>query len=367
MAKEISTKWLKDFRSIPRPSSNRDANKQTFAYRLSELVFGSLLASYVLGFISFAAVYVQPSAKYHFKIKEPDELISAIAANPMLTMGDLAKKFSIDATDQGLYVNLLLKTIFSINILMIFQQLLISVLFAAFTALLYVNYHQSILYLSADQRKSSNDFILAIGVGISFGVSMIFPLSTIFWLGLLSVFVFRRRDVLVAEFIDHTALQIASEIGQIVQPGANPGDEEKNRARVVGRIVPQIREALQSSENPIIVSWMGTTTWRWNAVIGLMLGLPVALFTLELVTVMMSHPFELSRNAQIWVVLANTICCAAASAFLLGRQINATHVMPSQEDEEDTDVDQEMNSLLLKIKESEIGKASGERGASTDG
>ncbi len=271
MTKEKSAKRLKDFQSIQSPSGNRDANIKTFAYRLSELVFGSLLASYVLGFISFASVYVQPSAKYHFKPKEPGQLISAIAGNDKLALNELAGMFSIDATDQGLYVNLLLKTIFSINILMIVQQLLISVLFAALTALLYVNYHQSILYLSADQRKSSIDFILAIAVGISFGVSMIFPLSTIFWLGLLSVFVFRRRDVLVAEFIDHTALQIASVVGRSVQPGTNPGDENKNRTRIVGRIIPQIGAALRSSENAIIGSWMGATTWRWNALIAMRL------------------------------------------------------------------------------------------------
>ncbi len=81
---------------------------------------------------------------------------------------------------------------------------------------------------------------------------------------------------------------------------------------------------------------------------------------------MMSHPFQLTESWRIVVVSVNVLCCGAVSAFLLRRQINVTRIMPSQEDGEDTDVDQEMNTLLLKIKENEIRKASGEKDAQAD-
>ena len=121
-----------------------------------------------------------------------------------LHLDSVAKLFAISPVDQGLYVNLLLKTFFSWNGLMVIQQLCFSILFSAFTALLYVNFQNAKhpLHFSADQRKSTVDFELAIAIGIAFGLSMILPLSTVFWLGLLTAGSDTSRTLL-AEFVDY--------------------------------------------------------------------------------------------------------------------------------------------------------------------
>src|SRR4051812_17356684 len=51
---------LPSFPTILRPSENYRHNIGTFYYRLSELIFGSLLASYILGFIAFATIHLPP-------------------------------------------------------------------------------------------------------------------------------------------------------------------------------------------------------------------------------------------------------------------------------------------------------------------
>lgn len=304
--------YLRDLQSIRSPSFNRDTNRNTFAYRLSELVFGSLLASYILGFISFASA-------------------SAVA-----TPG---------------HINLIMTSLFSWTSIVILQQLLISILYSAFTALLYVNFHQSILYLSTNQRKSSTDFILAMAIGISFGISMIFPLSTIFWLGLLTAGVFLRRDNLLKAFTGHVALKIAEETGGKILAGSAPGGEQDSQKNLIEPIIPEVMKALMSSQHPVIRSWVSETTWGWKVGIGAMVSLPIAAFVAELIYWYFFGTLWLLGDYYLrTATTANVAGCAAVSVFFLRRQYVATHTMPSQENREDTKLDDALNNLLRPVK-----------------
>ncbi|HEV7738085.1 MAG TPA: hypothetical protein VGO47_12020, partial [Chlamydiales bacterium] len=354
--------FLADFPSIHSPSYNRDTNRTTFAYRLSELVFGSLLASYVLGFIAFASVYLQPATKFQVTPRNPNELMSKILGLEKLK--DITALLSFETVDQSIHINLMLQTVFSWNIVLLFQQLFISLLFSAYTALLYVNFHQSILYLSTDHRKSSVDFMLAIAIGISFGLSMIFPLSTIFWLGLLTVGVFRRRRILLLEYSDYVAFKITEEAHIKLDSGSTPGDEKATRERVVGPIRKEVEEALRSSSHDVVKSWVSAARKVWWAV-GFMIVIPLIPLALEIWSIL-SNLFSgkdltgaVEYPSQEWLktlVSVNTLFCFAASAFLLRRQYDATRDMPLQEERGDAILDEELNTLLKPIKERIVAK-----------
>lgn len=111
------------------PAQSYNEAKGDLVYRLSELMFGSLLAAYVLGFVGFTA-YLNPS---------------------------------------------------SLNLLLVLPQLVtylfISTTFAYLTAATYLSYHSDILTLpTMPLNRMRYDFIIAVLQGILFGLSMLFPL-----------------------------------------------------------------------------------------------------------------------------------------------------------------------------------------------
>lgn len=315
---------LESFKSIRSPSYNHDTNRQTFAYRLSEGVFGSLLASYVLGFMGFAALYPAPAVE----------------------------KFPL---------NSFLKTLATANFAMIFQVLMVSVLFSAYTALLYVNYHQSILYLSQNQRKSYLDFLLAITIGFFFGLSMTFPLSTMLWIGLLTICVFARRRALISDYAEYVAERIATEAQVTFNAGTGLGDDKEHRAKVIRGIISDVKKALDNSNNPIIKSWVGKTLFVWVAV-WIMVLIPAVAFLVEFFYIvawgLQSSAADKPKDAfafefkVVMVLLILNICyCAATSALLLWRLRATSADMPSHQENGDVNLDQTLDALLLPIKD----------------
>lgn len=343
---------LASFPSIRRPSANRERNRGTFSYRLSELIFGSLLASYLLGFIAFVSITVLPASTYRFVAKDPEKLVYDVAGKE-LTMRTLAEVFKLETTDQGLHVNLLLKIMQTPAILIVLQQLSISVLYAAFTALLYVNFHQSILYLSTDQRKSALDFILAMAIGVCFGLSSIFPLSTLFWLAVLTLLVFRRRHTLVQTYINYVALRIGGEWG-LRSEGGEPGDDRQHKRDVEGQIGPMVRARLDSSTHEVVRSWIGPVGGLGKLVPILTIAIAVVLFLSELAY---GPPFERGAVQLVMLVALNTILCFTLIIYLARRLWIATELMPSQQgDDDDKRLDGEVDRLLEPLKVAPIGR-----------
>jgi hypothetical protein len=128
---------------IQYPSKAYESSCNSYTYRVSELIFGSLLASYILGFLSFAA------------------------------RNDLAQ---------------------------IFQGLLISVTFCYLTAAYYVTYHNSILTMPhIPSRGLRFDFFIAIFQAILFGMSMIWPNAFLIFLAISLASVFIRQSLVFTQ------------------------------------------------------------------------------------------------------------------------------------------------------------------------
>jgi len=128
---------------IQYPSKAYKSSCDSYTYRLSELIFGSLLASYILGFVSFAA-------------KSP-----------------LAQ---------------------------ILQSLFISVTFCYLTAAYYVTYHNSILTMPhIPNRGLRFDFLIAIFQAVLFGISMLWPKAFLVCLAASLMGVYLRQSIAFAQ------------------------------------------------------------------------------------------------------------------------------------------------------------------------
>lgn len=143
--------FLEGFPNILKPSFAYLQACQSYPCRISELVFGSLLASYILGFVSFGASKVNPEMDF----------LDALA--------------------------------------LVIIYLSISVTFSYLTAGFYTTYHNSILTMpNVPIADLTNDFGIAISKAVFFGLSMIWIQSYLVWIGLLLLIVFRRQHRKVA-------------------------------------------------------------------------------------------------------------------------------------------------------------------------
>jgi len=140
---------------LPPPSL---AYRQAIAspiYRLSELMFGSLLASYVLGFLTFAAAYSGAGSDFF----------------PGETLQKWGQVFPfLDQIPQ-----ILIRSPF----------FFISITYAYVTAGMYVTYHAGILTMHHMPFEHLRyDFALALSQALIFGISMLHPMAFPFWLGI---------------------------------------------------------------------------------------------------------------------------------------------------------------------------------------
>lgn len=154
-----SGRWIPGT-NIVRPSISYRENCRSFTYGLSELVFGSLLASYILGFFAFGMNLSAGLAVW----KPYSELFGSI------------KLFQLG------------------------QYLFISATFAYLTAAYYVTYHNSILTMPHfATHKLRADFGIALLQAVLFGVSMIRPEAFLLCVGISLVRVFWRQSEVFKE------------------------------------------------------------------------------------------------------------------------------------------------------------------------
>ncbi|SEN85460.1 hypothetical protein SAMN05443254_112160 [Bradyrhizobium sp. OK095] len=82
-----------------------------------------------------------------------------------------------------------------------------------------------------------------------------------------------------------------------------------------------------------------------------MVSLPIAAFVAELIYWYFFGTLWLLGDYYLrTATTANVAGCAAVSVFFLRRQYVATHTMPSQENREDTKLDDALNNLLRPVK-----------------
>jgi len=149
---------------FPKPSKAYEEAFGSPVYRLSELMFGSLLAAYVLGFIGFAAAYSKPS-------------VAPVS-------GELAIAWQL--------------------ILFRAPFLLISITYAYVTAGFYVYYHAGIMTMPhMPLERIRLDFAVALSQAMFFGVSMLHPVLFPGLLGVTLITTFFRQ------LIEHRALVAA--------------------------------------------------------------------------------------------------------------------------------------------------------------
>jgi hypothetical protein len=219
-------------------------------------------------------------------------------------------------------------------------------MFSAYTALLYVNFHQSILYLSLDQRKSSLDFLLAILIGICFGLSMIFPLSSMFWVACLAVGVLLRKRALLTDFGKHVGRRIAEQAGIVVERGSGPGDEEAAWSRELKPIVQELRKLLPTSGHPVVKSWGPVSGFVWFAV-ALMGAIPLGLFASD---VGLGWAYDPDQVALRVLLGFNVLYCITMLIFFLVRLVVATRIMPTQDERGEVALDNAFNEVCNNLK-----------------
>jgi hypothetical protein len=315
LAKQIPSQrrpHLKNFPSIGSPSYNYDSNRSTFAARLSEAVFGSLLAAFILGFVGFVAVYLQSAGR----IGSPTELAQGV---------DTLARVSL----------------YPDGIVML-QYLAISVQFSFYTALMYFNYHQSIMYLSSDQRKTAVDFIISVVIGLLYGISMLFPLATIFCIGVVTTAVLFRKYSLLRPYWLHLAHQLGKiQIDLDPTRGTSQSEDKRHGRRAVAKAL------LAKDNSPVLRSWGssgGILAW---AVACIMWVGPLA-----------GWAYARYYNVQ-WAsdqtIMANTAVIGIVAAFLFVALWRATMAMPSKQEDEAEKLDDELDQVLNKL----VGRAQG--------
>lgn len=202
-----------------KPSKAYEEAKTSPVYRLSELMFGSLLASYVLGFIGFFATH-GPELIKHFTIEE------------------LATTLS---------------------------YLFISFSFAYLTAGFYLSYNAGILTMPTMPLENLRfDFLLALSQAIAFGFSMLFPTSLLFCLGLTWLFALVRQHT---EY-KRLAAKFQTEYGNRIQ--------DERRADVLAAEKKARREFARTLDNLLkgyskLSGWRDTRGTMWWGAVGLAL------------------------------------------------------------------------------------------------
>jgi len=150
MSEEDKNQFLEGFEAqkILRPSVAYLQAYKSYPVRISELVFGSLLASYILGFVSVGVARLNPTSEEWSKL----------------------------VCDALVYLTICCS-------------------FSFLTAALYSVYHNSILTMpNVPISDLTNDFTIAISQAVSFGISIVWPSSFLICLGLSLLLVFARQD-----------------------------------------------------------------------------------------------------------------------------------------------------------------------------
>jgi hypothetical protein len=318
-------------------------------------MFGSLLASYVLGFITFAAAYLQtPAAGLVILPKAKTIPGTALVKDGSLDLEKMANLLSVIGVEDGEpHTNLILQIIVSWKFLPILQHFLISFLFSIFTALLYVNFHQSILHLARDRSKSSWDFLIAILIGISFGFSMIFPFSVVFWVGALTVLVLIRKRAELVGYWVHIGEEVAKS-ADLAVPSESNASQRAERDRKLNSIIAEIKAPLATTDNPVLKSWKHAGRYYvWAAGLTMTI-VPFLWFLFDFVRVIImggevASPILSIRN----LLLINVTFCAGLCGFLFSSLLKATRDMPSKEDsEEDDKLETDLTNLLTPVRNS---------------
>lgn len=142
------------------PSKAYERARSTIVYRLSEAMFASLLATYIIGFISFLGP-IWETARWEtvgWGTEEPG------------TEEPGTEEAGTDEGETEEEVKLYECVFHTVSLLSV------SLVFSFMTAAIYLIYNMSILTMASyDERVGSRDFVFAVSQGLLFGFAIVFP------------------------------------------------------------------------------------------------------------------------------------------------------------------------------------------------
>jgi hypothetical protein len=247
MAEEIKSEspYLPGYESskILRPSFAYTQACLSYPCKVSEMVFGSLLASYILG---------------------------------LLTAGP-----EMRASDHP--------------ICSVLMYLSISCSFSFLTATLYTVYHNSILTMpNVPLSDLTTDFALAIGQAVAFGISVIFPATFCFCIGLVLLSAFWRQEMkfraLAEFFYDRLGIKMED------------NSSKTTSARETIKSKPEkIRHLFREKVRPIpsLDGWGPVRTWQYVGAVALVaVGVWIFLIHLDYMPIPVPHQFKDTFQSQ---------------------------------------------------------------------
>jgi len=258
---------------IAKPSACYDAATEAHAYRLSELIFGSLLAAYILGFVSFGMVPVGAVADFK----------------------PIAEVFS------------------STKLLQVLNYLIISGTFSYLTAAYYVTYHNAILTMpQVPEHKLRTNFGIALLQAVLFGFSMVRPDGFLLFLGISLAVVFWRQRTLF------------NELAELFQREQGSGTvDHKSERRHFERILVEINN--DDKFRRCIEGWIPIEPWKSaGAVLLIVLGiLSEARHYIEAVSkIAKSNPPLTGWCQFVLYLLTSLVICIAANHILSKRALH---------------------------------------------
>jgi hypothetical protein len=150
----LQHQYLNQLYEHTKPSVAYRQSIESPVYRLSEAMFGSLLASYVVGFIGLIAAQLAGPSLNHVM----EEAVRVLLPNIQFASSNPNRMEEV--------MRILLPSI---------QYASISVAFAYLTASMYLSYHGGILTMHLPLSRLGFDFFLALAQPFVFGFSMLFP------------------------------------------------------------------------------------------------------------------------------------------------------------------------------------------------
>ncbi|MFH1970876.1 MAG: hypothetical protein ABIJ05_00625 [Patescibacteria group bacterium] len=287
---------------ISNPSAAYKESLESPIYRLSELMFGSLLAAYVLGFIGFAVTIHQ--------------------------LGDLW--------------TIILQTM---------KYLGISSSYVCLTALMYLSYHSNILTIpSLPFKRIVYDFTLACLQGIFFGLSMVFPSIYIFLLGvnvLLAVLRQRKEhyDLVDVLYSNIPTVHAATKARETKELGKK---EKKAFSKNVQKILIEVKD--EEGNAYLKDTWLPYSTRIVSLTLFLIpLGLLIIILQLTSPEILDSNLFSARISTLLFLILLiSLLTCVISIAYLRKK----THVLARLYEKQDNEVDEVFHKFLDELQTS---------------
>jgi len=228
------------------PSVSYRQARESGVYRLSELMFGSLLAAYILGFVGASSTINRSAPDLH-AIGNLLFVGWQLIANALANASGV-QQFSTSSSHPFFHA---------------IDYLLISLCFSYLTASLYIAYHVGILSMPhVAMNRLRWDFFVALSQAVAYGISLLTPAIFLLLTSIVLLLSLLRQRFEAQRLVDHIDdyLQRQTTTPQATSP--NRDDIAKERRDSISKTIRKaVREkdisALRTWDKPTLVYWSG--------------------------------------------------------------------------------------------------------------